>query len=526
MLLVCLAFLLMGMPFVRRLGIEADEALIGNGIYERGAPWYSWNIFGAEIPVMILTYLGALKTWIYDGLFLIWEPGAVSLRLPMMLVGAVTIWVFYLLLARIAGARAAVIGAILLATDPSFLLTESVDLGFVVFQHLFKIGAVLLLLRYHQGGSRRDLALGFFLLGLGLWDKALFLWVLGGLGVATLVAFPRQLWSHLRPKPLVIAVTAFCIGALPFIVYNIARPLETFRSNAAFSLRDLDIKIHLLRESLNGRGLWGFLVAAEPGPVPGKVHSIAQKFAVWLSQAAGTPHRTVMELGLLFALLLLPFLWRTPARKPMLFALVCLLVIWVQMAITLGAGGAVHHIILLWPFQIVFVAIAIHQLGARLRRIGGWITVVLAMVLCGSNLLVDNQYFLDLIHNGGALRWTDAIDPLTNSLGRTRAKHILVADWGILETLNLLSAGSLPVVPVHHLLGPNPAPADRSQLLAVISDPAEVFVCHSAGNEVWPENSQRLTAFANGAGYQKELLETVYDRNGRAIFEVFRFRHA
>ncbi|MEO8027061.1 MAG: hypothetical protein ABI823_11330, partial [Bryobacteraceae bacterium] len=69
--LLAAVFLLPGLAIIPRLGIEVDEALLGNGIYDGGAPWYAWHIAGAEIPVMILTYVGALKTWIFNLIFAI-----------------------------------------------------------------------------------------------------------------------------------------------------------------------------------------------------------------------------------------------------------------------------------------------------------------------------------------------------------------------------------------------------------------------------------------------------------------------
>src|SRR5215472_16940859 len=120
--------------FVPRLGIEADEAMIANGIYGHGAPLYSWRFGSAEVPVMLISYLGALKTWIYNPYFAVWPPSAISLRLPAVLVGVVTIWLFFNLLDRVAGRQAAWIGALLLATDTTFLLIETTDFGFVALQ--------------------------------------------------------------------------------------------------------------------------------------------------------------------------------------------------------------------------------------------------------------------------------------------------------------------------------------------------------------------------------------------------------
>ena len=47
---VSVAFVAAGMLFVPRLGIEADEAIVANGLYAHGSAWYSWKVGGAEVP--------------------------------------------------------------------------------------------------------------------------------------------------------------------------------------------------------------------------------------------------------------------------------------------------------------------------------------------------------------------------------------------------------------------------------------------------------------------------------------------
>jgi hypothetical protein len=119
---IALGFIATAMLFVPRLGIEADEAIVGDGMYAHGAPWYSWHFGDFELPIMMISYLGALKTWFYNVLFLIVRPRPVALRLPMVLIAAVTLWLFFLLLDRAIGRRAAWIGTVLLAARHGFQL--------------------------------------------------------------------------------------------------------------------------------------------------------------------------------------------------------------------------------------------------------------------------------------------------------------------------------------------------------------------------------------------------------------------
>ena len=67
---IVLLFIGSAMLFVSRPGIEADEALVANPAQ------YYWH----HIPMMLMSYLGALKMWFYMGLFAMVKPGPVSLR--------------------------------------------------------------------------------------------------------------------------------------------------------------------------------------------------------------------------------------------------------------------------------------------------------------------------------------------------------------------------------------------------------------------------------------------------------------
>jgi hypothetical protein len=124
------------------------------------------------------------------------------------------------------------------------------------------------------------LAAGFFCFGLGLWDKALFIWSLAALGVAMLVtAWPtvRRLvtWRHAA-----VALVAFGLGAYPLLRYNISRQWATFRGNTVWSTADLPGKVNGLRRALDGSALFGWLAReAEPLPLRSAVN--------WVNRSGG-----------------------------------------------------------------------------------------------------------------------------------------------------------------------------------------------------------------------------------------------
>ena len=509
LIVVALAFVAIGMLFVPRLGIEADEAIVTNGIYDHGNPWYSWKFDGSELPIMLISYLGAIKAWFYNGLFLFIPPRPIPLRLPMLLLAACTLWLFFELLDRTMSRRAAWIGTLLLATDTSYLLMNTADYGPVTLQFVFKLAALLLLVRFHKSGSKEELGWAFFLLGLALWDKAVFAWVLFGLVVAAVAVFPRDIRKHLSRANVLVACGAMLAGALPLVIYNIARPLETVRNNARVEQASIVGKAELLRRTMDGSVMFGFMTAVEPGPQPGQPNHWYQRLSITASRWTGHPRHGAMLIIAAACALSLIFLWKSTIRKPILFGLIACVGTWLPMVLTAGAGAAAQHVILLWPFHLIPIAAVLSQLS------GVRVAIVTAL-LCASNLLVTNQYYADLVVNGPAIRWTDAMDPLQRYLEDSRARRIVAADWGFIETMNLLSEGGLPMYY-----------ADTSSdqaIEAMLRDPANVFVTHAKGLAFHPQERASLEAVAQREQYQQEPLTTILDRNGRPAFDVFRFR--
>ena len=460
---------------------------------------HNLSVFRVKVPLMHMSYLGTLKGWLYTPLFHFFHPGVWSLRIPVLLAGVATLVLFAVFLRRIHGGAAAVFGAALLASDPSYLLTDTFDWGPVGLQILLTMAALLLLIR-------RRIFWGFFCLGLALWHKALMLWILGGLGVAALALFPREFTRRRLPA----AVLGMSLGAFPFVLYNIRTNLETFRQNSSWDYTELGGKARLLRYTLEGSALFGYLVHEDHEPEHPIPPQTALDRAAYGASAAAGRRAGWLPYALAASLLTLPLLWRTPARKPMLFALIVLAVGWFQMGITKGAGGGVHHTVLLWPFPHMIVAVAAGELSRRTR----WVAAPLALLIV-MNLLVLNQYYVQIRRNGGADNWSDACFPLTERLVTMKPDIVFLADWGFFDTLRLLSRGSLRLSGVE--LNND---QDTAQWLAM---PNGVFVVHSPGSESFQGRRAQLLEVTKKLGYRTENVQVVHDRNQRPRFEIYRF---
>ena len=509
------------------LGIEADETLFIQGIYSPRADLYAVRIGHASIPLMLMNYVGALKSWLYPRILHSFGANVMTLRIPMVLAGTISIWLFFLLLRRMAGDRAALVGCTLLAVDSAYLLSLCFDWGPVALQHLLLIGGMLSILKYYQDKKILALAGGFFLFGLALWDKALAVWMLSGLGLATVVVFPRELFWRLDRRRVALAVTAFILGAFPLLLYNSGHHWVTFAGNFHRDTSELAGKARMLRDTAEGRGLFGWMTAEDwQTPHPHLPNGPIERASADISALAGHPRRHLLLYAFVLALLLTPLAGRNGIRA-IAFALITMAVTWIQMAITANAGGSVHHTILLWPFPEMVIAISFAAASRRLGRAGIPVLAAVLTVMLVSGALVTNEYYAQAVRNGGAQSWNNAVFSLSQYLKKTPAKTVYCMDWGILDPLRFLNRGSLPLaMGTDQIAQPEMTADDRAIVERMITDPANLFISHTAEFEFFPGRSPKLIQFAAAAGYQRELQAEISDPFGRPVFEVYRFRKA
>jgi len=520
----CLFFFSAGRAVLSHLGIENDEALFASVLYQPRAAAFMLHIGHWRVPLMLMSYLGTLKAWIYCPIFRLFGTGVSALRDPVLLAGAASVWLFFLLLRRVAGERAAIIGCGLLAVDSLYLLTTCFDWGPVALQHLLLVGGLLLLVRFYQ--TRQDLALagGSFLLGLAMWDKALAAWMLAGIGVAGILTFWRQIIGVTTIRRVAAVALAFALGALPLIIYNVDEKLVTFRSNVGRDTSDIPGKARQLMNTANGQGLFGWMVNEDwQAPVPHQPQGWLPNASAHISSFAGHPRHNLMLFAFALALLL-ALLARGNALRTILFALIAMAVAWAQMAVTANAGASVHHAILLWPFPEMVIAVSFAAASRRLGRAGIPSVAAVLVVLMVSGALVTNEYYTLMLRNGGSQNWTDAIFTLSNYMKRVPSNGIYCADWGIMDSLRLLNRGHLPLnVGTDPIRKPELSPDDRDYLNRVISEPSHVFIAHTMDYEFFQGVNAKLLRYAADAGYERAMIAVIPDGWGRPVYEVYRF---
>jgi hypothetical protein len=244
----------------------------------------------------------------------------------------------------------------------------------------------------------------------------------------------------------------------------------------------------------------------------------AEKATIAVALAAGMPRRSLMGYLAIASILLLPLVWRTPARTAALFVLICGAVAWCEMAFAKGAGGAAHHTILLWPLPAIGIAAVLAAASQRLK-FGQALLIAIVAAACVANLLVLSTYYTNLLRNGGTSSWTDAMYPAFDAIHHMDKEVVCTIDWGFIDTLRLFEQGRTPICaerdPVNDV--------DRRFDLLYISHPRYVFLTHTDGNESFPGITARFLQFAESKGFRPVNRRVFADTNGRDTVEIFQF---
>ncbi len=524
-------FVVLGSLWISRPGLYYDEVLFVQAAHPRDdvSIAYTMHFRGRPVALMIINYLGALKGWLYAPLLRLFPPSAALVRLPMLLAGAAALGFFYLFARRAFGSTAALAALALAATDPIYVFTARLDWGPVAIQRLCLAAGCFAVLRWWQKRRFRDLFGGFFAFGLGVFDKATFLWLLVALGLATALVFSRQVWRSLRSQALPLALAGFLLGSLPFLYYCWKCPGETFRPQLDTPDKYAE-KLRSAQYTLQGVGLIGWF-SRDPDLRPAPPDSALARFVYALSPRQPFVETLLLPVGVA-TLLLLPGLPFHPWGRGMLFLLLFLVFAFAQMLPLQGAGSA-HHLALLLPFPHLFVAAGLTGVRARidswlprpwLRRAASLALALVITVVAAANLRALAHHYYRILAFGGAGGWTEAIYSLHQSLEQSRAEKIFLLDWGTMNQLRFLSRDRLPLVEAPQPQGPeDPAP----YLASWVSRPNVVFVRPAPGEP--PVFPQVLVAFEKALrqqGREPRIVETVRDYRGRAVYEILKLGSA
>jgi hypothetical protein len=390
-------------------GLQYDEALMVLGSVQlRNSPEilplpqdpHTWAcLAGRCFPLMTVRYVGALKEYLTAPAMVLFGSSAAVVRTVSVLWACLGVYGI--------GRMFGPVAALVLAISPSLAGHAAFDNG-AVAGWLGAMGlACVAIARYREGGGSSKWS-AFWMgaaVGLGVWSRANFLWLVAAAAVGwapTLVGWVRE-----RPRHAVLAAVGAAVGAAPFLAYQALSGLGTFEAVGMFA----------------AAGPWGEL--------------LADRASMWSrSLLCGVEMRSM---------------WggeETPAWQHSLLALVVLAslvaCLWVRdkrgLGVTLAVVNAFlflsrlpvaeHHFVPTLPIAAAVVASA----GSLAPRAAMAIGLVYA-ALCASWHYQANTR---LRATGGVGQWSDAIVDVQRQLEKD-GRPVRILDWGFQNSLFVLS---------------------------------------------------------------------------------------
>jgi 4-amino-4-deoxy-L-arabinose transferase-like glycosyltransferase len=457
-----------------------------------------------EVPIMLMSYIGALKAWLYYPIFKLLGVSAFTVRAPVVALGALTLWLHYQLALKAFSRPVALTFIAMAAVEPSTLFHTRIDWGPTTLMMLFRTLLLLSMVLWIKTREPRYLAAALAAMAVGLFDKLNFLWFAPALVAAVLVVYPRHLLElfqrHARFS-IGLAIAAAGVAGVLWYYINHYVPLEEEIGNIDWSQR-IDSVTQLLLMTIAGTGVYGVVTNGDMA-------------------ALGTPHLYVLAgVGMLAAVMAAIHRrhidWRMVA-----FLLVFHLVTLAELFVTRQATGP-HHLATLAPFWLLLIAIPLGQCFAPTNFRKPWAAMagVAVALVSLSSLRVDAGNLQGFAHLAKPL-W----DPATYALADEIAKHpghpVIVLDWGSGSIINGLLNGKVQVLDIWPQFAANPSQAEIEWYEQMIQDSAPLFVVPAPGTAMFPAARANAMAIVNARHWDAQKLATFNSRSDSPLYELY-----
>ena len=472
-----------------------------------------------RLPLLVFPYMGALKAWVYYPVFGLFGVSAMTIRLPTVLLGAVTLLILYQLMRAKLGAVWAAIALWILAVDPAGVFPSRLDWGPTVLTHLFQAAILALWFSYRDDPKLWKPALIALCFGLGFFDRFNFVWMGAAFVIGISFCHPdsvKKLWNSAPGFARWIAILLGLI-ALGLTLYLILPLLMYYGHVSGAQSSSVQVKWHALLSTLSGQAVASFIFE--------DASAIISYVPFWLIVITGF-------LALVSLFVPMSNAGAREDRKDGLFCLVVAFLIFLQILITRQAGGP-HHYLMVFPLPLLafaFLAKSVYtQLADKNLRLVG------ALVFCSAAVCL----FAVNVHNSAAYlshfranthynpRWSPEIYSLSRYIREHgfEAKSIIFADWGLHTQLHALApelrARLRDYWPTFKELGGKNQEEQTATLKYVFPEGKSFVVTFAASKETFPETRRNFLASMMAHPELKSRLAKEFWFGGEKIYELY-----
>ena len=461
-------YLFISIFIVNRPGLYYDEVLFARSVVSKNDSVYELALWRMRIPIMVMPYLGALKSWIYAPIAQLIGISAFSIRILPILTGMFSLILIYKTVQILLNNKSALIFLIILSTLPSYIFHVRLDWGPVALSILFRSILIYSLVKYTKTKNITWLAVAGFSIGLGIFDKLTHLWFVFGIIGGILAVKPKL--KYITFTGMILFLTFILAGSAPLLlyIYNIGlrqilgEPIIKYQEFPAY----FGYKLWLLIWTLSGNSVFDII----------NNHDILRDCVIHQPNLS----ECILKIRpFAFPFSIAPVLLITAIFKALFskniylkISVISFILIFLQIVISYRARGS-HHLMMLFPLTefIIFSYILNNN------RI--FVKYLLLLLLILSNLITDFKYLANIKTNGGTGLWSTKIYDLCNYI-KTNPNFYVFMDWGFQAPLSVLNCSSSYSELFWEFIALDNEEHFVNKLHQLTIDPNVVFVFHSS----------------------------------------------
>jgi 4-amino-4-deoxy-L-arabinose transferase-like glycosyltransferase len=516
--LFCLAYVGLACYKISSPGVQYDELLFVNAASaERVDNAFIFReIYG--VPVLLMTYIGALKSYIYYPIFKLVGVTVWSIRLPAILVTVLSLLLIHKITIKIFALPIATLSLFFLVIDPSFIFYTKLDVGPNVLELFLKTASIFLFYRYFvEKKSWSNLLFGLILLGLGLFNKLNFIWFINAFYGALIIINAKKIRQHFIDKDFG-NLHAYLMVAVAYFVYLGYFFLVLFTFNLEDKVQ-ININLHAevvitnINALFDGSSFYNYIY--------GEIRQMFATSYIWYLYSA------VILIGLMVNV--------TGRHEFIIKHKRWYLYIWLFLFFELiqifatSTAIAPWHVFTLYPFFTILIAYSMYSAclvifkDNRTKRLILVISIIVAISI--HQAFTMEQYFRILGKPTRDIAWSGKIYDLI-AFTKNRDEKFVTVDWGLHNALIAFDHKKDKYYEIAYFLSKKLSVNEEEYIdKSFLSAAGILFIAHPEGRQVFPgyrESFNKLILQRNLVVHKEKVF---YDESG-TIYEIFSLHQA
>ena len=515
--LIVLLYLLLSVPLIPLLGLYYDEVMFANiSLGDIDGSFVYSRLLG--VPFMAMPYVGSLKGFLYYPLFHLFEPDVYLVRLPMVIIGALSLLIMFHIVKEISGAEVALLACFLCAADFSYISATTFNFGSVTVALFLRLASMYSFTKWIKSRDNTHLAVALFLCLAGVWDKLVFIWYVNGLILSSLLVYHQEIKRTLREKPpkrwltypIILLVVAAFLAAIYILCFR--PPVLT---NIAGNFLDLNYeqlhyKYVLLASTINGSAFHNWALT---------------------KNIVGSSLFAYYFLSILLLYVLLSYASKTPPSKEITLTAFILVFIILQIFITPNATG-MHHVMSIYPLQFIVLSHMLFSCAKMVRAKIRQNTISLLMIILivsplALHVLEQINILSDFRKNASEgdvnPQWSPKISALADYVKSRPNQQFFEVDWGTHNQLLVLASknGRINSRELLWLLNEEMSPEKKASFNREYMKPGAYYILHSNSTTNFMTARTNFLTIVQEYNHTLELAESINSTQG-ALYEVFK----